>query len=821
MIITETGILVSTDPNMKEPAPLNFKIEGGQVGENQIRAAGLDSNTTYYAQSYFVKDGMYIRQKGVTEFKTSSQEEVLKIKNAYAGYNNISLLKSGSPSAISLDYSTNGGTTWTTWNSSSGTYLNANLPENGELWLKGENYRINNSNSAYWYFTSEHIFDCEGSLSAIIDRNTSIIPDYCFCRLFYNTAVRTAPDIPAMYLANSCFNLTFLDCTSLTSAPALPATAMAASCYRGMFQGCTSLVNAPSLPATSLADYCYYAMFQGCTSLVTAPALPATTIAANCYSNMFQGCTSLVNAPSLPATTLAASCYAHLFYGCTSLVTAPALPATTIATGCYAQMFYGCTSLVTAPALPATTLAANCFKEMFRGCTSLVNAPALPATTMAESCYYGMLMGCTSLVNAPALPATTLAASCYQNLFSGCTSLTAAPALPATTLASSCYNSMFNGCTSLTAAPALPATTPIKGCYTQMFRNCSSIVQIICYATTWNTAYASNWVSGVAASGDFYNLGGATIPTDNLSGVPIGWTVYNTLGDYLTITNEESGQNTITLTKVLNGTEELPLDITLEYSTDGGTTWTTWSSANSNLSVTINQGGSIKLKGNNSTFSSNDEYGGGLGYYYFGSTGNFSLSGNMMALLDDSITTVPAHCFSRAFENAKVTTVSRDLLPATNLGTACYQFMFWCCTSLTQVPELPATTLADSCYSDMFYGCTSLASVPSDLLPSTTLAWYCYAGMFENCRSMATAPVLPATAMTDYCYVNMFDGCTSLNSITTYAQSWNITNSRDWVLDVSATGDFYDLGGANIPAYSSGMNRGSGRPYGWTVHTSL
>ena len=1013
MAITRTGVQIATEPTFTVQLPLDFSIEGGQVGQNSVPVTGLSPDTTYYAKAYFEKDGVITRQRDYREFRTEGGR-VLKLKNAYAGYNNISLSKSGSPSAISLDYSTDRGTTWTTWNSSSGTYLNANLPENGELWLKGENYRINNSISAYWYFTSEHIFDCEGSLAAVIDRNTSIIPDYCFYRLFYNTAVRTAPDIPAMYLANNCFNFTFLDCTSLTSAPALPATAMAANCYRGMFQGCTSLVNAPALPATSIADYCYYAMFQGCTSLVNAPALPATTLAANCYAQMFYGCTSMTSAPALHATTLAANCFKEMFRGCTSLTAAPALPATTMAESCYYGMLMGCTSLVNAPSLPATTLAASCYRNMFYGCTSLVSAPSLPATTLVQNCYNSMFYNCSSLVQiicyattwntayasnwvsgvaasgdfynlggatiptdnvsgvpigwtlrtelanyltftntanednsislirygisswvfeystdginwtsasvdtyggtfgvtlhpgeyvklrgnsggfnskanyaqfrsttycevsgdintllnkfggdvsipnnggfyrlfkdmaylengglvlpsttlgiscyeamfencrsmttAPALPATTMVADCYLGMFRGCTSLVNAPALPATTLATECYHAMFWDCTALTTAPVLPATTLTDSCYTTMFRNCSSLNKIICYATTWNTAYASSWVNDVASSGDFYNLGGANIPIDSNSGVPIGWTSHTDLGDYLTITNEESVQNTITLTKVMNSSETLPLDITLEYSTDGGTTWTTWSSANSNLSVTINQGGSLKLKGNNNTFSSNDGYGGGQGYYCFGSTGNFSLSGNMMALLADNITTVPEFCFINAFHNAKVTTVSRDLLPATNLGTACYQHMFWGCTSLTQVPELPATTLANSCYEGMFGGCTSLASVPSDLLPSTTLAWYCYAGMFDGCTSLVQAPVLPAPAMSDYCYVNMFYGCSSLNKATIYTQSWNTTNARDWMKDVSANGEFYSLGGARP---DQGVN---GRPTGWTLHTSL
>ena len=38
---------------------------------------------------------------------------------------------------------------------------------------------------------------------------------------------------------------------------------------------------------------------------------------------------------------------------------------------------------------------------------------------------------------------------------------------------------------------------------------------------------------------------------------------------------------------------------------------------------------------------------------------------------------------------------------------------------------------------------------------------------------------------------------------------------KDWLNGVSATGDFYNLGGAT---YTTGT---SGIPSGWTVHTSL
>ncbi|MBR2129023.1 MAG: leucine-rich repeat protein, partial [Bacteroidales bacterium] len=221
--------------------------------------------------------------------------------------------------------------------------------------------------------------------------------------------------------------------------------------FCSLFESCTSLTTAPELPAVALADFCYYYMFKGCKSLTTAPELPATTLAAWCYESMFEGCTSLTVAPGLPATTLANNCYKSMFNGCTSLTTVPQkLPAETLAGYCYSSMFNGCTSLTTAPELPATTLAECCYDAMFWDCTSLTTVPQkLPATTLADQCYNRMFSGCTNLTTAPELPATTLAKFCYRNMFNGCTNLTAAPELPATTLVNYCYYYMFSGCTNL------------------------------------------------------------------------------------------------------------------------------------------------------------------------------------------------------------------------------------------------------------------------------------------------------------------------------------------------------------------------------------
>ena len=226
---------------------------------------------------------------------------------------------------------------------------------------------------------------------------------------------------------------------------------------------------------------------------------------AKTFESLFSNNTTLINANRLimPATALSYACYRGMFQGCTALTTAPAiLPATSLGDYCYGGMFINCTSLTTTPVLTAATSRGG-YQYMFQGCTSLTTAPALPATTLAEGCYYYMFRGCSALTTAPALPATTMAKQCYSNMFQGCTSLTTAPALPATTLAQSCYDSMFQGCTNLNKV--------------------TTYAQDISAANSLN-----NWLNNTSATGDFYNLGGATY-TSGASGIPTGWTEHTSL----------------------------------------------------------------------------------------------------------------------------------------------------------------------------------------------------------------------------------------------------------------------------------------------------
>ena len=61
-------------------------------------------------------------------------------------------------------------------------------------------------------------------------------------------------------------------------------------------------------------------------------------------------------------------------------------------------------------------------------------------------------------------------------------------------------------------------------CYGNMFQGCVSLNSITVYADDISALYCTtDWLSNVASSGTFRNLGSATYSRD-ASGIPSGWT---------------------------------------------------------------------------------------------------------------------------------------------------------------------------------------------------------------------------------------------------------------------------------------------------------
>lgn len=156
-----------------------------------------------------------------------------------------------------ISASTDNGSTWTSYTSSTGGTQIASLNTGGKVLLKGTNsaYGIDNS------FSSTKQYNVYGNIMSLISGDT-----------FEN-----ATELSGTYAFSNLFG----DSTGLVSAEhlVLPATTLRYSCYKSMFWGCTSLTTAPKLPATTLAESCYENMFYGCTSLNSITCL-ATNISA-------------------------------------------------------------------------------------------------------------------------------------------------------------------------------------------------------------------------------------------------------------------------------------------------------------------------------------------------------------------------------------------------------------------------------------------------------------------------------------------------------------------------------------------------------------
>ena len=222
---------------------------------------------------------------------------------------------------------------------------------------------------------------------------------------------------------------------------------------------------------------------------------------------------------------------------------------------------------------------------------------------------------------------------------------------------------------------------------------------------------------------------------------------------------------------------------TLQYSIDGGSTWTTL--AADTASPTVTAGNKIMWKQTGLTPA---RY---VGIGTFSSTGNYKAYGNIMSLyygdnfVGQTNLTGKNYAFYGLFYNNKLVDASNLILPATTLAEHCYEYMFYGCTSLTTAPELPATTLAQSCYYYMFHSCTSLT----------------------------TAPELLVTTLIQSCYYGMFQGCTSLNYIKCLATNISATScTAYWVNNVAATGTFVKAD--SMSSWNTGTN---GIPSGWTV----
>ena len=680
-----------------------------------------------------------------------------------SGESSVSLVKVGEPSDISLEYSIDG-KSWNPYTIGEAIYLLKNevsfrAGETGnEVFSKGKDN--------YYQFKISGEVAAKGNIMSLLDRTCArnSVPSFAFNNLFSGcTSLTSAPELPAMELAEGCYAWMFAGCESLTNAPALPATKLAKSCYELMFLDCNSLTEAPALPATKLAEYCYYGMFNTCLKLRTVPELPATNLVVGCYSYMFKLCIVLnyvkalfIDEPSESTTAewLEGVSFTGTFvkskkatwdvwgasgipYGWTVETDAgtsddpqkpnPEEPSylTFVSTGESTISLikignpdpiileYSTNGSTWTPyTIGGAITISNGENLMFRAgetgneCFSKFYVDYYQFEISGEVAAKGNIMSLLDRTCAR----NSLPSGAFCHLFKACQSLTSAPELPSMELAKYCYSGMFTGCTNLTKAPELPATVLAEGCYSTMFYGCTNLTKAPVLPATEMAEYCYGKMFRYCTS----LTEAPELPATKLAEVCYG----------------EMFEDCKTLTKA----PELPA------------------------------------------------------------------------------TELESSCYASMFSYCTSLTKA-PALPATKLASGCYNYMFSGCSSLTKAPELPATELAEWCYSHMFEGCTNLTKSPA--LPATKLVDYCYQIMFSGCTSLTEAPELLATELVKGCYEYMFEKCSNLNYVKAlFTDEPSVSTTSDWLLGVAPTGTFVKSKNATWDVRGA-----SGIPVGWTVES--
>lgn len=188
----------------------------------------------------------------------------------------------------------------------------------------------------------------------------------------------------------------------------------------------------------------------------------------------------------------------------------PAVFATDTKTPHMGRLFYDEINLVDARGLVTyqyTTMGYMHFRETFRN-SGLVYPPSFENVELiVRAGLYYAFYGCSKLkevCNLSNLKELTDLQS-LDNTFGNCVEITKGLNLRNLTTVTGSDGglaSVYDGCTSLAeaTAPNIP---------------------------TWNTQITGNWLNNVAPTGVVYKPANLTIPTNNVSGVPTGWTTQN------------------------------------------------------------------------------------------------------------------------------------------------------------------------------------------------------------------------------------------------------------------------------------------------------
>lgn len=527
------------------------------------------------------------------------------------------------------------------------------------------------------------------------------------------------------------FNSLFKDCTNIVDATDLVLPSNVTNwCYSNMFSNCSGLINSPTLlPAIELADWCYQGMFAGCTSLTSGPKLPARKIANYSYYAMFYLCKSLQIAPYLPVKRLKNWIYNSMFYRCDNLdqISSNLLSWNQNGTKSWTKRVSRQGSFIKREALSTE----HGISRIPNGWNVTVNQPDfanMPLTfrSVGDTTVQLSALGNQTLQNF-FYKINDGDWQDYNELEDKEISLTLEDQLSFKSTATRTYSGSNKYRFITTGSGYLELFGNIKSInndlstvsnynYDMLFNGCANIFDAQdlilpasslaerCYYAMFKNCYDLTYIPTIPAT----TLADSCCPgmfegCSSIIEVPSGLLSATTLA-YDCYDAMFSGCTSLT------AAPELPA----------------------------------------ATLCSN------CYQYMFAKCKNLIKGPSTIA----ATATAGSSCKNMFFECSSL--IVAPQLPATTLGTECYEEMFGKCTSLTSAPILPALSVEFESYRYMFRECTSLSTAPT--LPATTLDNYCYQGMFNKCTSLTDPPTLPAETLEEGCYNLMFEGCSSLTA---------------------------------------------------------
>ena len=462
-----------------------------------------------------------------------------------------------------LEYSTDK-QNWTIWDGT--TTLNAiNNDGTYYLYLRGKNTQVSYQNNRHFVLTGSSV-ECLGDIRTLLDYEdveNATMANYCFSNLFDGcTALIKAPELFAETLSNYCYYQMFWGCRNLIEAPKLPSTTLAQSCYAFMFYGC-SFTTPPELPATVLQEGCYANMFSHCLNLTKAPIIRAVTLATNCYLQMFDECSSLSEVILLYDAAFDTTKATDWLNNVAAQGIFTKNPNLSIVTGSSGIPSGWTIEDLDPPYLEFSS--PNTFSINIEGgkkwdgtleystdlltwniwtgdVINAVNDGTVykiylrgKNTKIGNSSYAGYfkIIGndvscngeiCTLLNYEDYIKVRLSTTYTFGRLFYNCSALIKVPKIGIINTTEGCCQMMFQNCINLIESPILKVKTLTNLCYSGMFNGCTNLNKITILATDIsanNCLY--NWVSNVAASGNFYRDANTTFPSGN-SGIPNGWT---------------------------------------------------------------------------------------------------------------------------------------------------------------------------------------------------------------------------------------------------------------------------------------------------------